>query len=238
MPRAGRRSSWCPRRRKPAPGGLADARIRFSRTRRRLLRVAATERQSSCPRPKRPCSTTTPRALRSAPLSDQTRRTCASKVRQFLARLASVGLDGDPLTSADGRDWAVRHYRTHLPAVLKRSPTTVNKALAAVDDFYIRHGLGPASAARVEIPAVARGRSTNAPSSATSEPFNAGPRRVTRRSRSSLATPAPGPAKSLPSTSTTSPAPPAKASCGSTARANASGRSRSARSCTPRSPAG
>jgi site-specific recombinase XerD len=31
----------------------------------------------------------------------------------------------------------------------------VNNALAAVDDFYIRHGLGPASAARVEIPAAA-----------------------------------------------------------------------------------
>jgi site-specific recombinase XerD len=94
-------------------------------------------------------------ALRSAPLSDQTRRTYASKVRQFLAWLASAGLDSDPLTSADGRDWAVRDYRTHLQAVLKRSPATVNNALAAVDDFYVRRGLGPASAARVEIPAAA-----------------------------------------------------------------------------------
>ncbi len=95
------------------------------------------------------------KALQSAPLSDQTRRTYASKVRQFLALLASAGLDSDPLTSADGRDWAVRDYRTHLQAVLKRSPATVNNALAAVDDFYIRHGLGPANAARVEIPAAA-----------------------------------------------------------------------------------
>jgi hypothetical protein len=46
-------------------------------------------------------------ALRSAPLCDQTRRTYASKVRQFLAWLASASLDGDPLASADGRDWAV-----------------------------------------------------------------------------------------------------------------------------------
>ena len=94
-------------------------------------------------------------ALRSAPLSDQTRRTYASKVRQFLAWLASAGLDSDPLTSADGRDRAVRDYRTHLQAVLKRSPATVNNALAAVDDFYIRRGLGAASAVRVEIPAAA-----------------------------------------------------------------------------------
>ncbi len=91
------------------------------------------------------------RVLAAAPLSAQTRRTYASKVRQYLAWLAGADLDGDPLADADGRDWAVRDYRTHLQAVLKRSPATVNNALAAVDDFYIRRGLGPASAARVEI---------------------------------------------------------------------------------------
>ncbi|MCA1681093.1 MAG: tyrosine-type recombinase/integrase [Actinobacteria bacterium] len=94
-------------------------------------------------------------ALRTAPLSEQTRRTYASKVRQFLAWLAGADLDADPLTDADGRDWAVRDYRSHLQTVLKRSPATVNNALAAVDDFYIRRGLGPASAVRVEITAAA-----------------------------------------------------------------------------------
>ncbi len=94
-------------------------------------------------------------ALRSAPLSDQTRRTYASKVRQYLAWLADADLDSDPLAGPDSRDWAVRDYRTHLQAILKRSPATVNNALAAVDDFYIRRGLGPASAARVEIAAAA-----------------------------------------------------------------------------------
>ena len=95
------------------------------------------------------------RALAAAPLAAQTRRTYTSKVRQFLAWLAIAALDEDPLSSADGRDWAVRDYRTHLQAVLKRSPATVNNALAAVDDFYIRRGLGPASAARIEIAAAA-----------------------------------------------------------------------------------
>jgi hypothetical protein len=94
-------------------------------------------------------------ALRTAPLSEQTRRTYASKVRQFLAWLPGADLDADPLTSADGRDWAVRDYRTHLQAVLKRSPATINNALAAIDDFYIHRGLGPASAARLEITAAA-----------------------------------------------------------------------------------
>jgi hypothetical protein len=83
----------------------------------------------------------------------QTRRTYASKARQYLAWLAAADLDGDPLESPDGRDSAVRDYRTHLQAVLKRKPATVNNALSAVDDLYIRRGFGPASAARVEIPA-------------------------------------------------------------------------------------
>jgi hypothetical protein len=94
-------------------------------------------------------------ALRSAPLSDQTRRTYASKVRQYLAWLPAADLDSDPLATTDGRDWGVRDYRTRLQAVLKRCPATVNNALAAVDDFYIRRGLGPASAVRVETPAAA-----------------------------------------------------------------------------------
>jgi len=39
--------------------------------------------------------------------------------------------------------------------VLKRKSATVNNALAAVDDLYIRRGLGPASAARAELPRTA-----------------------------------------------------------------------------------
>lgn len=94
-------------------------------------------------------------ALALAPLSAQTRRTYASKVRQYLAWLAGAEVDGDPLASAAGRDWAVRDYRAYLQAVLKRSPATVNGALAAVDDFYIRRGVGRARAKRVELPVVA-----------------------------------------------------------------------------------
>jgi hypothetical protein len=43
-------------------------------------------------------------ALASAPLSEQTRRTYASKVRQYLAWLAGGELEGDPLGTAAGRD--------------------------------------------------------------------------------------------------------------------------------------
>lgn len=91
-------------------------------------------------------------SLAKAPLSAQTRRTYASKARQYLAWLAVAETDGDPLGTVEGRDWAVRDYRGHLQAVLKRRPATVNGALAAVDDFYIRRGLGPARAVRVDMP--------------------------------------------------------------------------------------
>jgi site-specific recombinase XerD len=94
-------------------------------------------------------------SLDTAPLSAQTRRTYASKVRQYLIWLAAADTDGDPLAEAAARDWAVRDYRTHLTAVLKREPRTVNNALAAVDDFYRRLGLGPANAKRAELPKLA-----------------------------------------------------------------------------------
>jgi site-specific recombinase XerD len=94
-------------------------------------------------------------ALEHAPVSAETRRTYASKVRQYLAWLAATDdLDGDPLTDPRARDWAVRDYRTWLltAAVPKRAPATVNNALAAIDDFYIRRGLGPAVAQRLDLP--------------------------------------------------------------------------------------
>ncbi|KLL10428.1 hypothetical protein BL254_20350 [Protofrankia sp. BMG5.30] len=94
-------------------------------------------------------------ALARAPVSAQTRRTYASKVRQYLAWLADTTLDGDPLTEKAARDWAVRDYRAHLQNVTKRAPRTVNNALAAVDDFYTRTGLGPATAARAPLPRTA-----------------------------------------------------------------------------------
>lgn len=86
------------------------------------------------------------------PLSTETRRTYTSKVRGFLAWLADAAVDGDPLTDPRARDWAVRDYRTHLAAVLKRGNATINNALAAVDDFYRRRGLGPAAAERLDLP--------------------------------------------------------------------------------------
>ncbi|PZS35065.1 MAG: integrase [Pseudonocardiales bacterium] len=94
-------------------------------------------------------------ALRGAPLSAATARTYLSKVRQYLAWLADADVDGRPLTERAARDWAVRDYRSHLLSVRKHRPATINNALAAIDDFYTRRGLGPAAAARLDVPAQA-----------------------------------------------------------------------------------
>ena len=52
------------------------------------------------------------------------------------------GADGDPLDDAAARDWAVRDYRSYLVTVAKRATATVNKHLAALEDFYVWRGLG------------------------------------------------------------------------------------------------
>jgi integrase/recombinase XerC len=109
-------------------------------------------------------------ALKSAPLSDQTRRTYASKVRQFLAWLADSDTVGDPLNTKEARDWAVRDYRAYLQAVLKRKPATVNNALAAIDDLYIRRGLGPANARASCVSTARARRSARSPSTRSFAP--------------------------------------------------------------------
>ena len=64
-------------------------------------------------------------ALRTAPLSEQTRRTYASKVRQFLAWLAAADLDEDPLILAaepDGTDLPTRWIQATAGGRTARAP--------------------------------------------------------------------------------------------------------------------
>jgi hypothetical protein len=91
-------------------------------------------------------------ALTATPLSAETARTYLSKVRGYLIWLTDAGAQGDPLSEPRARDWAVRDYRTHLLSVAKRAPATINNALAALDDFYTRRGLGAATADRLDLP--------------------------------------------------------------------------------------
>ncbi|MFI1996322.1 tyrosine-type recombinase/integrase [Actinoplanes sp. NPDC020271] len=85
-------------------------------------------------------------------LDEDTRRAYASRVRTYLAWLDGADVDGDPLTDPAARDGAVRDYKSHLQTVLKRKPATINGALAAIGDFYLRCGLGVPSATRLDLP--------------------------------------------------------------------------------------
>ena len=80
--------------------------------------------------------------LERSPLSGHTRRTYLGVVRAFLTWLQGAPTDGDPLNDAAARDWAVRDYRSYLVTVAKRATSTVNKHLAALQDFYTWRGLG------------------------------------------------------------------------------------------------
>jgi hypothetical protein len=96
------------------------------------------------------------------PLAHLTKRTYVSRVRMYLAWLsagdqASRRFKGDPLTNPRARDWAMRDYRLYLlrDAEPKRSVRYSNNALAALDDFYVRLGLGKADVARDDLPKTA-----------------------------------------------------------------------------------
>lgn len=90
--------------------------------------------------------------LARAPVSPNTRRAYASRVRQYLAWLAVADVDGNPLTEEAARDGAVRDYRARLQTVTKRAPATINTVLAALGDFYIRTGLGAPDVRRLDLP--------------------------------------------------------------------------------------
>jgi integrase/recombinase XerD len=91
--------------------------------------------------------------LERSPLSGHSPRTYLGAVRGYLAWLQSPPADGDPLNDAAARDWAVRDYRSCLVTVAKRATSTVNKHLAALQDFYTWRGLGqPQGVKRHRVP--------------------------------------------------------------------------------------
>lgn len=80
--------------------------------------------------------------LEHSPLRGHSPRTYLGAVRAYLAWLGQAQVDGDPLNDATAKDWAVRDYRSYLVTVAKRATATVNKHLAALQDFYTWRGLG------------------------------------------------------------------------------------------------
>src|SRR5260370_27826255 len=81
--------------------------------------------------------------LERSPLTGHSPRTYLGAIRAYLAWLEQAPAGGDPLNDATAKDWAVRDYRSYLVTVAKRATATVNKHLAALQDFYVWRGLGP-----------------------------------------------------------------------------------------------
>jgi site-specific recombinase XerC len=91
--------------------------------------------------------------LERSPLTGHSPRTYLGAIRAFLIWLQGAEVDGDPLNDAAAKDWAVRDYRSYLVTVAKRATATVNKHLAALQDFYVWRGLGqPQGVKRHQVP--------------------------------------------------------------------------------------
>ena len=84
-------------------------------------------------------------ALEQAPLAPTSRRKYLSRVRGFLAWLASTAGDGDPLGDPAARDWAVRDYRGHLKTVRRAAPATLTRSRIARRSSTVRRRAGSGS---------------------------------------------------------------------------------------------
>jgi len=78
---------------------------------------------------------------------DKYRRSTASFLTWLAETREAGALDGDPLTDAAARDWAVRDWRRHLKNTRTGRGThlgaaTINNRLAAVDAFFALRGSG------------------------------------------------------------------------------------------------
>ena len=88
------------------------------------------------------------------PISKHTKRNYLLRVRKYLDWLAGCPDGVKAMSNPVERDFAVQDFKTFL---LQRgsSSNTVNAILAAVDNFYMFRGLGPAKVRRQDLPAVA-----------------------------------------------------------------------------------
>lgn len=92
--------------------------------------------------------------LNRMPLSDNTRRTYANRVKLFLDWLESSPEKEQALTNATTRDFALRDYKVWL-LQSGAKPATVNASLASLDNFFVFIGLGKAKVRRQDLPNVA-----------------------------------------------------------------------------------
>lgn len=89
------------------------------------------------------------------PLSVRTRVAYLDQVEGFVSWLSGSGHGGAALTDPAVRDVAVREYKRHAKTQKRWAPTSVNQALAAIDNLYRSLGVGRPDVAREELAQVA-----------------------------------------------------------------------------------
>jgi len=89
------------------------------------------------------------------PLADRSRDAYLAQVRFFVSWLAGSEHGGQALTEPNVRDWAVRDYKRHVKTSKQWAPTSVNQALAAIDNFYRSLGAGRPEVPREDLAQVA-----------------------------------------------------------------------------------
>lgn len=89
------------------------------------------------------------------PLSPRTRQVYQAQVTGYVQWLAGGEYGAAALREPAVRDWAVRDYKRHLTRARKWKPTSVNQALAAIDNFCRQLGLGRPEVKREQLPRVA-----------------------------------------------------------------------------------
>lgn len=88
------------------------------------------------------------------PLAGRSRDAYLAQVRFFVSWLAP-STAARPSPSQNVRDWAVRDYKRHVKTSKHWAPTSVNQALAAIDNFYRSLGVGRPEVAREDLAQVA-----------------------------------------------------------------------------------
>lgn len=94
-------------------------------------------------------------SLEQQPLAERSQRAYRAQVRSYVLWLASTGRGPTALSDPRVRDSAVREYKRHVKAARRWAPTSVNQALAAIDNFYRSLNQGAPNVAREDLPPAA-----------------------------------------------------------------------------------
>lgn len=93
--------------------------------------------------------------LERQPLAERTRDAYYAQVSAFVSWLEASEHGAEALSEGRVRDSAVREYKRHVKTKKRWAPTSVNQALAAIDNLYRSLSVGRPDVAREDLPQVA-----------------------------------------------------------------------------------